>query len=513
MSGMDTATQTLPLLPDRELAELRQAVENYTVDEFYELIGLRGRVALDRGDLVGVERVLPEDEPLAALVRLFLLGQALPAGEARRALAPLDPEHAPALLQVDGDSIRARFEIRPYAEGGGPSWWVLSDWGSDVRPGPLRRDHVLGIGAASLTLAQATPRHPVPRALDLGTGCGVQALHLSRQARSVTATDVSARALRLAATTAALSGVRLELRSGSLLDAVAGERFDQVVANPPFVLSPGDPDVTGGYEYRDSGLRGDELARVLLRGVPGALTEGGSASLLLNWAIPRDGDWQSRVAGWLAGTPCDAWVWQRETADPGEYVALWLRDAGEVPGTQSWHRRYLRWTDWFEAEGIAAVGMGLATLWRTDNEPLVVCEDVPQAVEPPAGALIPEWLRRQRWLAGRADRDLLTSSLRACPDLLRERADLITPEGWSTARVRLRQARGMRWDLEADDAVAALVSACDGTRPLGLVLDLLPVLVPDAEEDGVRQAALAVTRDLISRGILEPPPDAANQAR
>jgi hypothetical protein len=39
------------------------------------------------------------------------------------------------------------------------------------------------------------------------------------------------------------------------------------------------------------------------------------------------------------------------------------------------------------------------------------------------------------------------------------------------------------------------------------------VLVPDAEEDGVRQAALAVTRDLISRGILEPPPDAANQAR
>ena len=47
------------------------------------------------------------------------------------------------------------------------------------RPGrPLREDHVLGIGGASTTLASWTPRPHVDRALDLGTGCGVQALHL-----------------------------------------------------------------------------------------------------------------------------------------------------------------------------------------------------------------------------------------------------------------------------------------------------------------------------------------------
>jgi hypothetical protein len=286
---------------------------------------------------------------------------------------------------------------------------------------------------------------------------------------------------------------------------VAGERFDQIVANPPFVLSPGDPEVTGGYDYRDSGMRGDAVARALVTGIPAALTDHGCASLLLNWAIGPDGDWRARPRGWLADTGCDAWVWQREVADPGEYVSLWLRDAGEIPGSPSWRQRYLRWTDWFERERIVAIGMGLATLWRTDRSPIVVCEDVPQAVEPPAGAVLPAWRARQRWLSRCDDRELLGAPLRACPDLVRDRADLMGTDGWRTASVRLRQTRGMRWEVDADEAVTALVAACDGSRPLGLVLDLLPLLVPDHDEDGVRAAAVAVVRDLVSRGILEPP--------
>jgi methylase of polypeptide subunit release factors len=113
---------------------------------------------------------------------------------------------------------------------------VVSDFGSDVRPGPLAPEHVLGIGTASLTLAQATPRSPVGRALDVGTGSGVQALHLGLHAEHVVATDISPRALRLAATTAALSGQKWDLRPGSLLAPVEGERFELVVANPPFVV-------------------------------------------------------------------------------------------------------------------------------------------------------------------------------------------------------------------------------------------------------------------------------------
>ena len=55
-----------------------------------------------------------------------------------------------------------------------------------VRPGPVRPDPVPGVGPASLTLSSATGRRPVGTALDIGTGCGVQSLHLSQHATAVT---------------------------------------------------------------------------------------------------------------------------------------------------------------------------------------------------------------------------------------------------------------------------------------------------------------------------------------
>jgi methylase of polypeptide subunit release factors len=57
---------------------------------------------------------------------------------------------------------------------------------------------VLGVSAASATLAQLTLRRPVDSALDLGTGCGVQCPHLARHSRRVVATDLNLRACELA---------------------------------------------------------------------------------------------------------------------------------------------------------------------------------------------------------------------------------------------------------------------------------------------------------------------------
>jgi len=183
-----------PLLAPAALGDLRAAIDAFTANAVLGLLGPVGQSALDRGDLLGAERVVAGDDgALATLVRLFLLGLPISESAARSALAPLDPADAPSLFAIADGTVRARVEVRPYAEDSGPPWWVVSDFGSDVRPGPLAGDHVLGIGAASLNLAQLTVRAPVGRALDVGTGCGVQALHLSRHADSVTATDVCAR--------------------------------------------------------------------------------------------------------------------------------------------------------------------------------------------------------------------------------------------------------------------------------------------------------------------------------
>jgi hypothetical protein len=336
--------------------------------------------------------------------------------------------------------------------------------------------------------------------LDIGTGCGIQALHLGRHAHQVVATDVSERALRMAATTAALSGQRWELRTGSLLEPVAADRFDLVVANPPFVVSAGTP----GYDYRDSGLAADGVCEALVRGLPGVLAPHGTAQLLANWVIDGERAWDERLAGWLAGSGCDAWVWQREVAEPADYVTLWLRDAGETPGSLRWNRRYDAWCDWFDGAGIAAVGMGLITLWRTDRaDPIVVCEDVPQAVEQPVGRVFPEWIERQRWLSDVDDAALLAAVLRPADDLVRDRADLLGPDGWTPASAHLRQSHGMRWSVEVDDAIAALVAGCDGSTPLERPVALLALALRRPPAD-IAEAVVPVVRDLVGRGLLVP---------
>ena len=482
------------LFDPRRIAQLRQALTDYTVDGLREFVGPSGRLALANGDLATLGRSL-DDSPLSDLVRLFLLGQPIAWRRAVRTLAPLSVEDAvtAGLLTTGPGEVKAAYDLRPYAEQDGPSWWVLSDFGSDVRPGPVATDHVLGIGAASLSLAQATVRAPVGRALDVGTGCGVQALHLSRHCAGVTATDISPRALRLARTTADLNDLDWDLRLGSLLDPVADERFDLIVANPPFVISSG----TVGHEYRDGGLAGDELCRRLVGAVSGRLEDGGTAQLLANWAIGPDGSWEERVSSWLGDSRCAAWIWQREVMDAPAYVALWLRDAGVEPGTAEWATGYDGWLRWFTEHGVIAVGMGLVNI-RASTGP-VVCEDVRQDVEQPIGASIAAWFEQTRRLSRLDDNDLLGHRLQLLDDVELVVEPVMAGNG--IPGYRLRQTRGLRWDIESDEPMSRFISSLDGTVALDTQIRLLAA----AHGLGVAECAnavLPILRDLLTRGLL-----------
>ena len=140
-------------------------------------------------------------------------------------------------------------------------------------------------------------RRPARRALDLGTGCGSQALLTSRHAEHVVATDVTERALRVARLNLELNDVtNVELREGSLFGPVEGELFDLIVSNPPFVVSP-DTDLI----FRDAGLEGDEISRLVARGAAEHLEPGGFASMLICWGHGAGDDWSERVRGGSPG--------------------------------------------------------------------------------------------------------------------------------------------------------------------------------------------------------------------
>jgi hypothetical protein len=473
-----------PILADADTDRLADAlrVADYTADAVVALLGAEASGALARGERVPALRATTGGSALETLIRLFLLGST----ESVAAVTAALPVTAP-LLERDGAGFRAAVDLRPYEE-----WWVVADLGTDVRPGPVRPDHVLGVGPASLTLSAATVRRPVGTALDIGTGCGVQSLHLSRHAAAVTGTDVLPRALAMARLTARLNGLDWELLEGDLLAPVEGRRFDLVVSNPPFIVGPGD----GGFAYRDSGLAGDEVCRRLVRQAPGLLADGGWCQLLANWVHRRGESWRDRLSGWLDGLECDAWVWQREVADPAQYAALWLTDAGEK-GSPGYEARYERWLDWFAATGVEAVGFGLVTLHRSGAaDPTVRIEDVMQPVEEPAGIQVAAWFDRLDRLRGA---DPATVRFARAPGLELEQTAVPGPDGWEVTGQRLRQPAGMRWSAPVDEAVAALVAGCDGARPLrelAVVLELAYGI--DAEQ------VADMARGLAERGFLIP---------
>jgi release factor glutamine methyltransferase len=122
-------------------------------------------------------------------------------------------------------------------------------------------------------------------ALDVGTGSGAIALALASEGpfARVLAVDVSAGALEVARANAreAATAAPVELRLGSLYEAAAGERFDVVVSNPPYVGE--DERVSLDAEVRDwepgqalfAGAGGLEVIRPLVEQAPAHLRPGG----------------------------------------------------------------------------------------------------------------------------------------------------------------------------------------------------------------------------------------------
>jgi methylase of polypeptide subunit release factors len=485
--------------PD-DVRRARQAFDEagYTLAAVTERLGPHVFAHISAGELAPLVRATRAGDRLDVLARLFLVGEAVGVADARQALAPLplDAWAASGVLAIDGDDVRGRVVIRPL---GDPDDRLVAH----DRPGPsgaVAADHVLGVSASTAALAGATIRRSVEAAFDLGTGCGVQAVHAAAHSTSVVASDVNPRAIALATLTMELNDLtHVSVRLGDRFEPVGGERFELIVANPPFVISP-----SRRYLFRDSGLPVDELCRSIVRGAPDHLTDGGHCQLLASWAHVAGEDWHDRLAAWFDETGCDAYVLEREALDPAAHAASWLRQT-EQP--EHWRDDFEEWLAHSEAHRIEAVGFGLITMRkRADGSPWFRAEEATQDIVMPCGDHLGAVFELADFLGDLDDADLLATTLTVAPDVVLDERARPSPDGWIVTERRLRQTAALCHSGDVDPGVAAIVTACDGRRNLGEVLAGVTAEagVPAAD---VRAAALPIIRRLIEQAFLLPSTD------
>ena len=490
----------------------------------------------------------PAPSPVAVLTALFMLGEPVPATALDAALPRTAAAGATAIGLVgepdESGCVRALVDLRPHEavdDAGEVRWWVASDLGELVTGRALAPDHVLGVGGAGLTLAGLTPRTRVGTALDLGCGCGIQTLYLLRHAEHVVATDISARALAFTAFNAALAGVsvtgapgtpsaldvdpgsdldseadaasesgsdagRLELLHGSLLEPVAGRRFDLIASNPPFVLTP--PAVREAglplMEYRDAG---GPILPGLVAGLGEHLEPGASAVMLGHWEHRGAGSWRDAVAAWLP-EGLDAWILERELQDPVEYATMWLRDGGLTPerDPEAFDAALEAWIDDFEARDVRGVGFGYLIVHRPrrPREPWRLLEEVTTSGQGVLGPHIAEVLEVRERLAGLDDDAVADLCPLLAPDVTEERH--LIPGAAEPTVILLRQGGGLGRTLQASTAVAALAGVADGELSVGQVASAVAALseLNAADALALRAEMVEATRHLLTTGFLRP---------
>jgi hypothetical protein len=470
---------------------------NYTEQGLQDALGKADLLEIGPLDEHMMPRRIRTETPPHSLIRLFFLGVPAPLEPVQRALHPMSVDrwqHA-GLLGVRDGEVRPLVKLAPYQ-----GLVFAADLRARMRSG-TSADFVLGVSKSSTLVGHTTPRQQVRRTLDLGTGCGVLAVLASRHSEHVWATDKNPRAVAFAQFNAALNGItNVECVTGDLFEPVTGRRFDLVICNPPYVIAP-----TMRYLFSDSGVRGDEFCRRIVRLGAAFLEEGGYCQVMGNWAQAPGQSWQEPLAEWFEGTGCDVVVWGGETQEASGYASTWIQQT--EPGfLDRFSELYDVWMTYYDREGIEAITYGLITLRRSPgHRNWVRFVKVPKGSGAPTGDHLLRRFQAQDFLEANADdQQFLEQRFRLAPDVRLEQHYAPKDEGFAALWTRLHLARDpIYYSMELDPTVTTLVMLYKGERRLRDVIgEMATAMRTDLHQ--LMPGGLAVARQLVQNGYLLP---------
>ena len=473
--------------PDRAAAaKLGDALRalHYDDDTIEDLLD-DDALAADLAESVVYARRLGDDETSNA-VRLLLLNRpvpraSFPAADALLALGLATEERellVPRARIVPTEGVYLAFDT--FSQGlDDPDGWVAS------------------FTPTAYWLASLTVRRHARRALDIGTGNGVHALLAARHADSVVATDINARALAFTEISAALNEIsNVETRLGSLFEPVAGETFDLITCNAPYVISP-----ERRWAYRDSGLPGDEVSRRVVTAAADHLADGGFASVLVSWLAESEDEPDEHVHGWLDGNGCDAWILGLSGSDPLDHAAGWNEHLSDDP--DGYDAAIDDWDAYFDELGAAWITEGAVILHRRAGDHHIVRADSADEDELEfASDQIERVFAALAAFAQDGEDAVLERRMRLTEDA---RFDQELDRSGAVTSTTLVLDEGTCPDVELDLETAEALTALDGATTLEQAVQRVARReeLSRREAAGLRRDVRRLARDLLEQGILE----------
>jgi SAM-dependent methyltransferase len=430
--------------------------------------------------------------PLNALLRWFWLG--LPLKTAR--VADLIPADIVALmlqsglLKEQGDELLPRAMLLHFED-----FLVASDHASAIDR--KQTEMVLWPNPTSKFLARFAVRRHARATLDLGTGSGILSLGASRFSDAVVATDLNERAVACARFNARLNGIdNIEAIAGDCFEPVKDRRFDLILSNPPFFITP-----QGDYLFCENPMELDGLCRRLAKEGPAHLNEGGYMQMLCEWAQIKGQPWEERVAEWLQDTGCDAWVMKGLTQDPEEYAQQRIKETSLDTSQDADH--YEGYMNYYRHRRVEAIHDGLIVMRRREGRNWVRIEEVPNT--PRGGELgdmiVSTFAAHDLMQQADTDEKLLALQPRMAPNARLEQVCAQHEGQWRAESLTMRLISGFPFHMNVQPLVAEFLVTCDGTRTAGEAIQSFAAQA-NAPLEAVKNECLGIIRKLIERGFM-----------
>jgi len=463
----------------------------YSEGGVHQLLG-EDAYAIGEEDAQSEERRLPAGR-LSVAIRLFFLQRPVAVREAVVALGRdgVDALGTTGLAEI-GDQVVPRVRILPIGR-----LLVAADGFAQGDDPP---DYVAVYTPTSRLCDSFTPRREVARALDVGTGSGVHALLAATHAEHVVATDVNQRALDFTTLNAALNRLtNVECRPGSLFEPVAGETFDLITCNAPYVVSP-----ETRWAYRDSGFRADEVSERVVREAAAHLRDGGYATLIVSWLADDEDAPDERAFEWVAESGCDGWILPGWDADPLGHAKTWNSHLSD--DEEAFARALDDWTAYFDELGVRWISEGAVLLHKRAGGGEARVDSIePDEVDEADEQIQRAFAMRARLAELEHDDELLDLPLSLELACTTENELEPDDDGPVVVEARIRLTEGTNTDLGVPPGVGEVIALLDGRSPLREVIDRAAnrLELSGGERSALERDTLEATRGLLELGAVE----------